>query len=382
MQSKSENLSILIIGGCGFVGSHLVRHFVRDPTCGSVAVVSRSATSGRNHVTGATYHSGNLTDPDSMKEVLSRLNPDAIIHAASPSPVTGTPNEYEHVTIQGTKILLSLAKKSKSVRALIYVSSSTLARGPEHVNLTEDYPLANTDPKSPAYARTKAFAEIMVLNANTSFPSSETSIKEASSEGYLLTSALRFPIIYGTHDLVSIPGCLSALQKGQTNVQLGDGKNLWSFCSTENACVAHSLLLQALFNPSTLHGAGKVGGEAFNIHDGSSHLFWDFARCVWKFAGHKAGKGRLIILPSWFAIGLASFLELLYWVFTLGTKRPYNMGKQQVEYACFTHTYSIEKSINILGFQPKDDFECNLKKAVEWSLQEDQWGEKLKKLNA
>ncbi|TVY64301.1 Sterol-4-alpha-carboxylate 3-dehydrogenase [Lachnellula suecica] len=374
----SSESTVLIFGGCGFVGFHLVRHFVKTSTFTSVAVVSRSAANHDNHVDGATYHSGDLTDHDSIEQLLLKIKPTIIIHAASPSPVTGTPNEYEHVTIQGTKNLLKIAKRSKDVRALIYISSSALAKGPEHVNLDENHPLANTDPKSSAYARTKALADLMVLEANNPFPFSEPSVKETSWEGHLLTASLRFPIVYGTHDPTTIPGCLSALQKGQIAFQLGSGKNLWDFCSIENVCAAHSLLVQALLNPKRSPGAAKVDGEAFNIHDGSPHLFWEFARTVWKFAGHRPKNDKVTSLPAWFVLALASFLEWGYWIVTLRTKRPYNLGRQQVEYACFTHTYSIAKAKERLEFTPKQDFEGGLKEAVTWSLKQDHWDEKLK----
>lgn len=143
--------------------------------------------------------------------------------------------------------------------------------------------------------------------------------------------------------------------------------------------MAHSLLVQVLVR---FEDVAKVSGEAFNIHDGSPYLFWDFARTVWKFAGHKPRNDHVTILPSWFVLGLASFLEWIYWIFTLGTKRPYNLGKQQVEYACFTHTYSIEKAKDRFGFKPKQDFEGALKEAVKWSLEHAHWNEKLKNVTA
>jgi sterol-4alpha-carboxylate 3-dehydrogenase (decarboxylating) len=79
-------------------------------------VVSRSAANSKNHVNGATYHSGDLTDHDSIKQLLLKIKPTVIIHAASPSAVLGTPKEFERLMIQGTKNLLKLAKESKDVR--------------------------------------------------------------------------------------------------------------------------------------------------------------------------------------------------------------------------------------------------------------------------
>jgi sterol-4alpha-carboxylate 3-dehydrogenase (decarboxylating) len=245
METPISEKAVLILGGCGFVGFHIVNHFVKDQFFSSVAVVSRSAANSTIRVDGATYHEGDLKNQESIRRVIDQIKPCLIINAACPSPVTGTPKEYDLVTVKGTKCLLKLAQESKDVRALIYISSSTLAKGAEHLKLTEDYPLANTDPKSSAYARTKALAEISVLKANKPFPIDRSS-PVASWTGYLLTSALRFPIVYGTHDPVGIPACLNVLQKGQTNVQSGDGKNLWSFCSAHNACVATSILARRL----------------------------------------------------------------------------------------------------------------------------------------
>ncbi|KAI9643443.1 erg26, C-3 sterol dehydrogenase [Ciborinia camelliae] len=376
-----ELLSILVIGGCGFVGYHLVHHFVENATFSAVAVASRSANHSKNRISGASYHDVDLTDNGSIENLIDAVKPTVIIHAASPSPVTGTPKDYDKVTIQGTKDLLRIAKKSTNVQALIYTSSSLLYTGPKHINLTEESLLADSDPKAPAYGRSKALAEKLVLNANEPLPIDKPIKKAFSWEGYLYTGALRFPIIYGTHDLICIPGALNALQKGRTNVVLGDDNNLWSFCSVENAAVSHLLLARALLDTHKRRSSNltTADGEAFNIHDGESHKFWDFARMIWEFAGHKPKNERIFYLPTWFALVLSSCLELVFWIFTFGNKRPYQLGKQQVEYALFEHTYSIEKARKVLEYEPNQDFERGLRAAVIWSLEHDGWAKRLER---
>ncbi|QSZ31314.1 hypothetical protein DSL72_000877 [Monilinia vaccinii-corymbosi] len=376
-----EPLSVLVIGGCGFVGYHLVCHFAEDATFSSVAAASRSASHTKDRVSGASYHDVDLTEDGSIENLIDTLKPTVVVHAASPSPVTGTPKDYDKVTIQGTKDLLRIAKKSKDVRALIYTSSSLLCKGPQHANLTEESPLADSDPRAPAYAKAKALAEKLVLSANEPLPVDELAKKVVSWEGHLCTGALRLPIVYGTHDLVCIPGALNALQTGRTNVVLGDDSNLWSFCSVENAAVSHLLLARVLLDTHRRRSSNlpTADGEAFHIHDGESHKFWDFARMIWEFAGHAPKNERIFHLPAWFALGLSSCLELVFWIFTFGTKRPYQLGKQQVEYALFEHTYSIEKSRKVLGYEPRRDFERGLKEAVMWSLEYDGWAKRLEK---
>jgi len=366
---------VLVVGGCGFIGYHIVRHFVQAVKFSPIWVMSRSAANSANTVDGVNYIDGDLGDYETIQRVLQDVRPHIIVHAATPSPVTGTPKEYQRIVVDGTKNLLGLAKGSPDVRVLIFTSSSTIAKGHEHLSLDESFPLADTDPKASAYARTKAMADVMVLKANCPLPQADVGLDWS---GFLFTGTLRLPICYGTHDTVSIPGCLRALRKGQTNVQLGDGKNLWDFCSTENAGNAHVLLTQALLTPK--NDKDRIGGEAFHIHDGQSRPFWDYARSVWRLAGHKKKEERVTTLPIWFISGLAALLEFLFWAFTFGRKRPQTLGKQQVEYACYTHTYNIDKARQRLGYVPIQDFEGELAKGVNWSLKHNGWGDKLKGL--
>jgi sterol-4alpha-carboxylate 3-dehydrogenase (decarboxylating) len=90
------------------------------------------------------------------------------------------PKEYECVNIQGTKNLLEIWEDSKEVQAFIYISSSTPAKGLEHIDLDENCILVNEDPNNSAYAKSKALAEIMVLRANDPFLSKGNAVKEKS----------------------------------------------------------------------------------------------------------------------------------------------------------------------------------------------------------
>ncbi|CAO2651922.1 Nn.00g002050.m01.CDS01 [Neocucurbitaria sp. VM-36] len=370
---STTNDSVLVVGGGGFVGYHLTSYFITNKSFAKVHIFSRSAKSSKNNVNSATYHNGDITNEEQIRTVIEETKPAVIIHAASPSPVTGTTTDYKQVSIKGTGNLLRCAKDSEHVKAFIYTSSSTLAKGPEHLDLSEECMLANEDPNATPYARSKAIAELRVLGANN------PKLQEYPSwKGYLATASLRLPIVYGIRDETTIPGCLNALSKGQTTTTLGPGDNLWSFCSGSNAARAHALLASALLDPTPKPEHLEVHGEAFNINDGSPYPFWDFAKLTWKFAGynpHPAPAMRHI--PITLALALSVCLEWVYWIFTLGLQRPYNLGKQQVEYACFTHTYNIEKARNRLDYKPRVDFQRDVQKAVEWCIEEGGWREKL-----
>lgn len=367
--------TVLIIGGTGFVGHHLVSQFVSAPEFDRVFVLSRSCTTSKFRVSGATYLPGDLTDHGAIQSVLEDIKPTVVVDAASPSTVTGTTKEYMRVNVLGTKNLLKCAKHSPHVRAFIFTSSSTIAKGRTHVNLDEKCEIANTDPRATPYAKSKADAETMVLRANYPKPADD----DGSWTGHLATAALRLPIVYGTGNMTLIPGCLNALAQGQTNLIFGDGTNTWSYCSARNAGAAHVLLACALLNDATRPAEKRCDGEAFNINDGTEYPFWEFPKLCWKFAGYDpTPPPKTTHLPVWVALLLANFLEWVFWIFTIGMKRPYQLGKQQVEIMCFTHTYSIEKARQRLGYVPHGDFQEEVKKAVDWSLSEGGWRGKLK----
>ena len=153
--------SVLVVGGCGFVGFHIVRHFSLDPRVSSVSVISRNPRS--NRLPRVSCYAGDVFDESRMKVLVHRINPSVIVHAASPSAESATANDLEKVTIQGTRNLLLVASESPSVKAFVYTSSATMAAGPEHIDVDETTPLADTVRYCNSYAKTKPRADKMVL---------------------------------------------------------------------------------------------------------------------------------------------------------------------------------------------------------------------------
>ena len=369
MSSTPDGLgSVLVIGGCGFVGFHVVQSFLLEPACSSVSVMSRNPK--RNRLPKVTYYTGDISDLATVRKLMVQINPTVVIHTACPSATNGSAKDYESTTIQGTQNLLQTSSEIESAKAFIFTSSATMAAGPEHVNLDESTPLADTCPSSHPYAKTKAQADRLVLEFNKAINKQKSGLR---------TACIRLPIVYGERDSLSVPNMLALLEKRQTNFQLGDGRNLWDFVSAENAATAHVLLAKALLAQHP--AAPKVDGEAFNISDGQRHLFWDYPRTVWRAAGDKVKAREIWIVPTWLALMVADMMEWLFWLFTRGTRRPAQLSRQQVEYSCFTHTYSIEKSKERLGYQPAltPDFREGIHRAVAWSMERDGWGQRLEK---
>lgn len=372
-----------------------MRHLLKSSSCDAISVISRDPTT--NCLPGVDYQAGDITDLASIRAVILQICPSVIIHAACPNAISATAEVFHQVTVQGTENMLQVAREAPSVKVFIFTSSATMTAGPEHIELDESTPLADSDPNSHPYTRTKAQADKMVLRAN------EASAQKGNSG--LLTACIRLPIVYGEvgvlirrslprasmltrrylqRDLLSIPGALAALENNRTSFQLGDGSNMWDFVSVDNMAEAHILLAKALLRSAATRDrrAPKVDGEAFNITDDQRHRFWDFPRVIWKAAGWEPPvdeSKKIYILPTSLALVIAMVLEWIYLVGTLGTRRPGLLGEQQVWISCYTHTYRIDKAKEKLGYKPVPDFEAGIQRAVAWSLEYGGWGLRLQK---
>ena len=343
----SEN-TVLVVGGCGFVGYHVVNTFMQDSAWSSIHVLCRDPS--RNQVEGAHYHSGNLTSFERLQSLLAEINPSLIIHTASPSSTGDVRTDQIHeINLKGTQNLLKAAIANSHVKMLIYTSSVEVMEGLSHNFIREDAQLCTATSGAEYYVKLKAVADQAVLDAN--------------GKGGLRTLCLRLAAVYGERDDLCIPGTFKALQRGSNCYQIGGNQILFDWVSVTNAAQSHLLAAQALLRQSK-DESKKVDGEAFFITDGNPIPFWTFERLVWHAAGDRTPPEDIIIVPAWLILSLASLVEWLYWIFTLGLKR--RKVWQIMAYTCHPRTYSIEKARERLGYEPADDRDEQIQKGLDW----------------
>ena len=349
MASRSTNsVPVLVTGGCGFLGFHLIKCLLQDPVYSPIVSVNRNPTV--NLQDGVIYRAGSVTDRNFITSLLQEFKPRVIFHTASPrfnDPVKT--REFVDTNVKGTSILLECAAESGSVEAFIYSSTVNVISGCPHVGVDENGPMWTEKSKTIPYWKSKAEADRLVLKSNSSG---------------LKTVSLRLCLILGERDNAMVPAQLDTYNKKQTGVQLGDNKNLFDTVSAENAATAHMLAAKALLNPQE---AGKVAGEAFNITDGNPVPIWDLARMVWRAAGDTTELKDVQIIPGWAAMAMASAAEWAFRVFTLGQKRP-EMNTLVVNFCIREYTYNIDKARRVLGYQPVAQLEDLIKRSVEWEL--------------
>jgi nucleoside-diphosphate-sugar epimerase len=94
---------VLVTGATGFLGTHLAIELVRLGA--EVHALRRDPSrSTRLPCPGITWHAGNLTDPESLRQAVRRSGPEVVFHLAAYGVVYGQPNEDAmfRVNVQGT----------------------------------------------------------------------------------------------------------------------------------------------------------------------------------------------------------------------------------------------------------------------------------------
>lgn len=351
---------VIVVGGCGFLGSHIVNLLVQRHPQTQISVVDLRTSLNRSSSSNVSYHDGDITDFAAIKLLFSQIGPDVIIHTAS--PIFNAKNEiHTKVNVDGTKNLLKAAQET-GVKAFVYTSSASVILGPdiELVNADETWPLVTGAAQPEFYTTTKAYGETAVLEANRT-PSN------------FLTCAIRPSGIFGEGDVQILPKMITALRKGQSKFQIGDNNNLFDFTYVENVAHGHLLAVQALLHshsmlPRIPLDTEKVDGEAFFITNGQPVYFWDFARAVWRAGGDTLPLSGVWHLSQDFAWAIGGILEWGFWV--LG-KTP-NLTRQQVRYSTMTKYHSIEKARNRLGYEPVVDLGEGIKRGVRYITEQEE----------
>ncbi|MCJ1468306.1 erg26, C-3 sterol dehydrogenase [Pseudocyphellaria aurata] len=356
--------SVLVIGGCGFLGHHIVSQ-LRESYTAQVSVLD--LRTDRNRIPSISYYDGDITSEADVTRVLEEVKPNVIIHTASPAFVADDGQNkpvYKKVNVDGTRNLIELAGKIGCVKAFIYTSSASVVHDAvsDLPNADERWPVLHPPQQREYYAETKALAESIVLSANRKY-------------GDMLTVALRPASVFGEGDVQMIPSMLTAYKKGQTKFQLGRNTNLFDFSYVGNIAYGHILAAIALLSTQTLSTQPldheRVDGEAFFLTNDTPLYFWDFARMVWATAGDTTVPSQVWVINKEAGLVIASLIE---WIFWLLGRKP-NLTRKMVNYSSMTRYYNIDKAKRLLGYQPLIGVEEAIVRSVKWFHDRHEHGE-------
>lgn len=163
---------ILVTGGAGYIGSHTCLALVGagwtpiilDNFSNSSAIaVDRISELVQREITCVE---GDIRDTDLCERVLKQYDCEGVIHFAGLKAVGESqekPLEYYDVNVMGSHSLLR-AMQASGVTRFIFSSSATVYGAPQKLPLTEDHPLAPTNP----YGQTKLAVEQLLRDVEAS----------------------------------------------------------------------------------------------------------------------------------------------------------------------------------------------------------------------
>jgi CDP-glucose 4,6-dehydratase len=213
-----KNKKVLITGHTGFKGSWLcllLNELGADvygyalppkttPNLFSVAQINKIITS----------YVGDIRDFEKLQGVLHIVQPDIIIHMAAQALVLESyknPRENFAINIMGTVNLLDAARTTKSVKAIINVTTDKCYENKEwHWGYRENEQLGGYDP----YSNSKACSELVTASFRNSF----FNLKEYDKHGVAIATARAGNVIGGgdwANDRL-IPDFIKAINKGES----------------------------------------------------------------------------------------------------------------------------------------------------------------------
>lgn len=239
-------MRILVTGGAGFIGSHVVDGLIEAGH--EVAVLDSLATGNRQKINPrAAFHELDLRSPE-LASVFAEARPELVNHHAAHAEVLESvedPMYDADVNVLGSLNLLQRCVKS-GTRKIIFISSGGACYGePIELPCTEEHPIR---PLSP-YGASKAAIELYLYL-----------YKETYGLDY---SVLRYSNIYGPRqDMQSEEGRVVAIfsrlmLEGRQPTINGDGEQQRDFLHVADVVRANLLALE------------RGSGEAFNIGRGA-----------------------------------------------------------------------------------------------------------------
>src|SRR5689334_14082468 len=226
-------MKIVVTGGTGFIGSHVVERAAARGH--DVIVVARRPELASRAARFARIVRGDVTNPDSLADALRRAH--AVVHCAAEFGPKADRDLQERVTLQGTRNVL-VAALWAGIRRFVHMSSLAVHRPPAaRGTLRETSPLWPRVPRWNTYARLKLKAEQEARAAGL-----------GSSMGVVV---LRPGLVFGARDRHATPRMLEALRSGRAAIA-GRGENIIPCMAVEDVAEA---ALQAV------EGAGLEGRE-------------------------------------------------------------------------------------------------------------------------
>jgi nucleoside-diphosphate-sugar epimerase len=326
-------LNVLVTGGAGFLGQHLVAALQERGD--AVRVIDRPSRSTEQFARrGVDFYPGDICEPATLTEPMQRA--DAVVHLAAMSAVWAPMEEYHAVNVAGTENVCRAALTA-GVERLVHVSSWTVYGMGIKRPVDESFPLA---PLDEPYSVTKALGDRLV--------------QRMILEDGLPATIIRPDTIFGPGDGVHVGRISDRLRAGRSIV-VGSGRNAMPFVYV--ADIVHGLLL-ALDRPEAL-------GEAYNIGNDRPLTQEQLLRAIAEEIGVAPPRLRVPYSALYATAYLAEHAARLR-----RSRRKPMVTRLGVAIFGAENRHAIDKARRELGYSPAVPVREGIRRAVAWYSRE------------
>jgi UDP-glucose 4-epimerase len=258
-------MSILVCGGAGYIGSHMVR---RLREAGSELVVLDNLSTGhRQSVEGSEFVVGDLLDAARLEQLFARHKFDAVMHFCARSLVGESmrePYAYYQNNVAGTLNLLA-AMRAHGVPRLIFSSTAAVYGMPTTDAIAEDHPCNPINP----YGRSKLMVEEILRDAARAHGLRSVSLRYFNAAGACADASIGEAHEPETH---LIPNVLRAAEPGASPVSVfgcdyptRDGTCVRDYVHVDDLAEAHLAALAYLETHDGAHVFNLGNGDGFSV---------------------------------------------------------------------------------------------------------------------
>ena len=270
--------SILVVGGAGYIGSHMVKQLRR---AGFAVAVADDLSSGHRKAVGdAALHVGDIGDPAFVDAVLCATEPAAVMHFASFIQVgesVADPAKYYRNNVTATQVLLDGMRKH-GVSRFIFSSTAAIFGEPDYVPIDEAHPKAPINP----YGRSKWMVEQMLSDYDRAYALKSVCLRYFNAAGADPEGELGERHEPETH---LVPLILQVASGRRPHIGVygddyptPDGTCVRDYVHVEDLCSAHLLALRQL-----LDGAGSA---RYNLGNGNGFSVREVIDAARRISGH------------------------------------------------------------------------------------------------
>jgi len=258
--------NILVVGGAGYVGSHMAKALA---SAGAGVVVVDDLSNGHADAVTAELVTCDIADADALDTLLAARRFDAVMHFASSILVNESvvnPSLYYRNNVAATQVLLD-AMVAHGIERLVFSSSAAIFGEPLRVPIDEACPIRPINP----YGRTKAMVEQMLEDYDRAYGLRSVCLRYFNAAGadpagdlgerhepetHLIPLVLQAAA--GRRESVSIFG---------TDYDTPDGTCLRDYVHVTDVCDAHRLALVRLMEGGASRHYNLGNGQGFSVRE-------------------------------------------------------------------------------------------------------------------